>query len=440
MTTTVPSLQNLSTAKKLNCFISVDPSLFPENPAAVPGPEEFGKEQPLTHVPFVAKDIVDTGGLFPTTAGTPTLHNSRPKSVAPVIAALQKAGAVLYGTTNLHELSFGITSNNAHTGPVRNPVAPERSAGGSSGGTAVAVALGLAQFGIAADTGGSARLPAAFCGIYGFRPTHGRYDSAGVVPISPTRDTLGLMADSISTIATVDAVITGEAAWDTDEFADLQGLRIGVASDVFGQAFDPVVAEAFTQARHALARAGIELVEVDVSAAQEITTEISMPLCLAEFPQALQEYLDAAGTGLTVSEVAEQVASRDVRAVLDVALAYEHNTEQDHAQLAARRSEGQKAYAQALVEADVEFLIYPTSPAQAPEIAADGTTEHLGQRVDAFTLHTAHAHLAGCLGFPAASIQVASTGLPVGIDVAGGFNQDRRVLALADRMSALLLS
>ncbi len=431
------SLENLSRARELNVFINVDPNRFPSEPAPVPAPDDWPDEQPLRAVPYVTKDVVNTG-VFPTTAGSPALSDHEPANTSPVIERLNDAGAVLYGTTNLHELSFGITSNNAHTGPVRNPVDPDRSAGGSSGGTAAAIALGLAQFGIAADTGGSARIPAAFCGIYGFRPSHGRYSASGVVPISPTRDTLGVMADSVATIASVDAVITGDNTWQPDRFHDLAGLRIGVPGEIFGQAADPVVAAACTHAKHQLAAAGVELVAVDLAQAQAITEEISMPLCLAEFPIALQEYLVSGGSELSVAQVAEQVASRDVRAVLDVAMDYEHNTPEDQARLAERRSEGQRTYAAALAEAEVGFVLYPTTPATAPELTDDGTTEHLGQRVDAFTLHTAHAHLAGCLGFPAVSVQARSTGLPVGLDLAAGFNQDRTLLALAERISPLI--
>ena len=431
------SLDNLSRAQELNVFINLDRNRFPDDPSPVPAPAAVSAQNPLYGVPYVVKDVVNTG-IFPTTAGSPALDDHVPTNTSPVIDRINEAGAALYGTTNLHELSFGITSNNAHTGPVRNPHDPERSAGGSSGGTAAAVALGLAQFGIAADTGGSARIPAAFCGIYGFRPTHGRYSTEGVVPISPTRDTLGLIADSVATLTAVDAVITSQTEWNPEQFDDLQGLRIGILGEIFGQATDPVVAAACTHAKHRLAEAGVELVEVDLSRAQEITAEISMPLCLAEFPAALQDYLAGSGSELTVEQVADQVASRDVRAVLDVAMSYEQNTEEDHAYLAQRRAEGQHAYTEALEQAELDFVLYPTAPATAPELTPDGTTEHLGQRVDAFTLHTAHAHLAGCLGFPAVSVQARSTGLPVGLDLAAGFDQDRTLLALADRISPLI--
>ena len=431
-------------ADDLGCFINVDRNRYPDEPRRVPAPEDLATllntedAQPLAGVPYVVKDVVNTG-IFPTTAGTAALEQNLPPKPAELIRRLNVAGATLFGTTNLHELSFGITSNNAYTGAVRNPWDHELSAGGSSGGTAVAVALGLVQFGVAADTGGSARLPASFCGVYGFRPTHGRYPAEGVVPISPTRDTLGLMADSIPTIATVDGVITGQTDWNPDEFTNLQGMRIGIAADVFGQQLDKTVTKAWESAKKRLIEAGAELVEVDIAAAQEVTMELAMPLCLAEFPQALQRYLDDAEADLTVAEIADQVESRDVAMVLKVAMEYEHNTAEDIAKLLDRRETGQRLYRQALENAGVDFMLYPSSPATAPELAEDGTTKHLGQRVDAFTLHTSHAHLAGVLGFPAASVQIASSGLPVGIDVAGNFDDDRRVLAFADKLSVELI-
>ena len=130
----------------------------------------------LAGLRFAVKDNIDAAG-FPTTAGTPGLAHV-PAGDAPVVARLKAAGAHLVGKTNMHELSLGITSNNAHTGPVRNPVDLLRVAGGSSGGSAAAVAAGEVDFALGTDTGGSVRIPAAFCGVYGFRPSTGRYSSA----------------------------------------------------------------------------------------------------------------------------------------------------------------------------------------------------------------------------------------------------------------------
>ena len=164
---------------------------------------------PLHGLPVVVKDSIDTADL-PTTAGTGALQGRTPTHDAPVVARLRAAGAIVAAKSTLHELSFGITGNNAVTGAVANPYDPNLIAGGSSSGSAVAVATGVASVALAADTGGSARLPAALCGVVGFRPTHGRYPGAGVVPISHTRDSVGVMARDVDSVALVDAVLAGE--------------------------------------------------------------------------------------------------------------------------------------------------------------------------------------------------------------------------------------
>ncbi|SIT01035.1 amidase family protein [Paracoccus saliphilus] len=151
---------------------------------------------PLHGVPLAIKDSIDIEGL-PTGGGTPVLRDNIVRRTAPMIRSLFDAGALCFGKTNLYELAFGITSNNRHTGAVRNPCDSERSAGGSSGGSAAAVAAGMVPAAIGSDTAGSVRIPAAHCGILGFRPSHGRYDSTGFMPLFPSRDAPGVMARSV---------------------------------------------------------------------------------------------------------------------------------------------------------------------------------------------------------------------------------------------------
>ncbi|MCZ2820713.1 amidase family protein [Modestobacter sp. VKM Ac-2977] len=151
----------------------------------------------LAGVPLAVKDNLDTRDL-PTTGGTPALRDSRPGRDHHAVARLRAAGAAVLGKTNLHELAFGITSNNAAFGPVRNPHDPARSAGGSSGGSAVAVATGVVPIALGTNTGGSLRVPAAHCGVVGWRPTTGRWGTGRTVPISRTRDTAGVLATSVT--------------------------------------------------------------------------------------------------------------------------------------------------------------------------------------------------------------------------------------------------
>ena len=140
----------------------------------------------LSGLPVVAKDNINTT-IYPTSAGTQALLEQTPANDAGVVEKITNAGGFIGAKAGMHELAFGITSNNAVTGPVRNPKNTDMIPGGSSGGTAAAIAAGIFPAGLGTDTGGSCRIPAALCGIVGFRPTTGRYDGKGIVPIPHTR-------------------------------------------------------------------------------------------------------------------------------------------------------------------------------------------------------------------------------------------------------------
>src|SRR6266850_3828279 len=180
---------------------------------------------PLHGVPIVVKDNIHVAGLA-SSAGTPGLQGFVPARNAPVAENLIRAGAIVLGKTNMHELAFGITSNNAAFGPARNAYDPSRIAGGSSGGTGNAIAARMAPAGLGSDTGGSVRIPAALNGISGLRPSLGRYSQEGITPIAHTRDTAGPMAREVADLVLLDSVITGARGAVTP--AQLKGLRIGV--------------------------------------------------------------------------------------------------------------------------------------------------------------------------------------------------------------------
>ena len=174
-------------AASLNAFIHHDPEQVRAAARAADAKGGAGAG-PLHGVPLALKDNLDTADM-PTTGGTPGLKGHRPKRNAEVVQKLLDAGAIAFGKANLHELAYGITNNNAAFGAARNPYDPTRIPGGSSGGVGAAVGARIVPGGIGSDTGGSVRVPAALCGIVGFRPTTGRWSQAGVVPISHTRDT-----------------------------------------------------------------------------------------------------------------------------------------------------------------------------------------------------------------------------------------------------------
>ena len=180
----------------------------------------------LHGLPILIKANIATANV-PTSAGTPALRDYRPASDAPVVARLFSAGAILLGKTNMHELAYGITSNNGAFGAVHNPYNPALIPGGSSGGNGAAIAARMCPAGLGTDTGGSVRIPAALCGIVGLRPTVGRYSGAGIVPLSRTMDTAGPMARSVEDLVLLDSVITGQNA--PVQPAALRGLRLGAA-------------------------------------------------------------------------------------------------------------------------------------------------------------------------------------------------------------------
>src|SRR5437016_8424024 len=262
-------LRRAHSLKNLNVLISQDPEQVLEAARAADKARAHGHLLgPLHGLPLLIKDNINSATL-PTTAGTPSLIGNRPRANAHVLDALLRAGGILFGKANMHELAFGITSNNGAFGPVRNPYDPSKIPGGSSGGNAAGVAARFAPAGVGSDTGGSARIPAALCGIVGFRPTIRRYPGPGtlagvreVVPIAHTRDTPGPIARSVSDVALLDAVITGEAR--ALRRADLRGLRLGVVRERFFAGLDPAVEEAVDEALRRLRDRGAVVVEFEL--------------------------------------------------------------------------------------------------------------------------------------------------------------------------------
>jgi aspartyl-tRNA(Asn)/glutamyl-tRNA(Gln) amidotransferase subunit A len=155
------------------------------------------------------KDLVDVAGMV-TTAGGVILPNQPAERDAPVIQRIRREGCLVIGKTNMHEFAFGVTSVNPHYGTVRNPHDPGRVAGGSSGGSAVAVAAGMCDWAIGSDTGGSIRIPASLCGVVGFKPALGSIDTSGVIPLSWSLDTLGPLAPDVASAARAFSMMSGE--------------------------------------------------------------------------------------------------------------------------------------------------------------------------------------------------------------------------------------
>jgi Asp-tRNA(Asn)/Glu-tRNA(Gln) amidotransferase A subunit family amidase len=206
--------------------------------------------------PIVAvKDLVDVRGAV-TTGGGLLLPRTPARRDAPVIRRLRAHGCVMIGKSNLHEWAFGVTSQNPHFGGVRNPRALDRVPGGSSGGSAAAVAAGLCDWAIGSDTGGSIRIPASFCGVVGFKPTIGSVETEGVLPLSRTLDTLGPLAPDVRGAVVALEMMTGWTGLLAERPRPLSALRVAAARG-WDEGLEPEVATAFAHAT-----AGLPAVEL----------------------------------------------------------------------------------------------------------------------------------------------------------------------------------
>ncbi len=234
---------------------------------------------PLHGVPIVIKDNIDTAGMR-TTYGSGFFSDHIPSEDAPVVTRLRQAGAVVLGKATLHEFAFGVRSFNPVTGQCRNPYDPGRIPGGSSGGSGVAVATGMAEMALGTDTGGSVRIPAALNGVSGLRPTLGRVSNVGCMPVSPTFDTIGPMARSIEALSRMFAVIAGFDARDPvsedrplDNFlpqlsAGIAGLRVGLPRDHYFDGLDSDIAAALQSAVRTLEQLGAQVIDIDLPGAR----------------------------------------------------------------------------------------------------------------------------------------------------------------------------
>lgn len=232
----------------------------------------------LGGIPLVVKDLIDVAG-WPTRGGSPKFFGQEPAlRDAFVVDRLRYAGAKLLGKANTHEVALGLTGINLHTGSVRNPHNPERIAGGSSSGSAVAVASGMAFGALGTDTGGSIRTPAALCGVVGFKPTFGRVSTRGVLPLSWNLDHVGPLARTVADAALLYSVIAGYDPQDPNcvlvppafqPQKDISDFRVALAVGEYIAESDPEILSALGQAAEAFAKLGAEIVEVEIPRLRE---------------------------------------------------------------------------------------------------------------------------------------------------------------------------
>ena len=254
----------------LNAFIAVYAESALAAAHATDGEIATGRYRgPLHGVPISLKDLIDVRGM-PTTAASRVRDGHVAAADAVVTARLREAGAIIVGKTNLHEFAFGTTNEDSAFGPVRHPLDPERSPGGSSGGSAASVLDDMAYASIGTDTGGSIRIPAAACGLVGLKPGLGEIPTGGVVPLSATMDHLGPLCRSVEDAGLLYAVLRGTVDPEPWTARDVRGLRLGVPRPYFFDQLDTEVADRFDDACQRLSRAGVLLEDVAIAHAQDI--------------------------------------------------------------------------------------------------------------------------------------------------------------------------
>jgi len=222
---------------------------------------------PLRGVPISVKDLYDTKGVK-TTAGSRIFADRVPVQDADAVRKLKTAGAVIVGKTNLHEFAFGVTTINPHYGIARNPWNRDRISGGSSGGSASAVALGMGLGSLGSDTGGSIRIPASLCGIVGLKPTYGRVSLQGVIPLAWSLDHAGPMTRTVRDAAVLLQIIAEpdpQSLPYTEALSgNIAGLRVGIPTNYFYEQLDPLVERTVRSALSALEKLGARLVHIEV--------------------------------------------------------------------------------------------------------------------------------------------------------------------------------
>lgn len=437
---TVALLERCQQGAALNAFITLPREQLLE---AARTADKFrssgGKLGALHGLPIPVKDSVNTKDM-PTTGGTPALRNFRPREDAPIVRSLKAAGAIVLGKTNLHELSFGWTSNNLAFGAVHNPYDVRRIPGGSSGGTAAAVAARMAPLGVAEDTEGSIRVPAALCGIAGFRPTTTRYVSMGVVPITPLFDQVGPHARTVHDLALFDSVATGD--WSPLSAINLKGTKLGVSRNYWFSGLDSELERVTHEALQKLQDASVELVEAEVPELAQLIERTTVPIQLYDAPYALKNYLEDYEAGVTLDQLIAQASADIRRDFQDMSPGGKYFVSKA-AYLAARDvylPKLKETFRQYFSQNGVAAIVFPATMIPAPLIGEDVEVSIGGKKVPfekAVSRNIAPGSTAGLPGLvlPAG---MTSEGLPVALEFDAPVGTDRSLLALGLSMERVL--
>ncbi len=399
---------------KLNSFITVLEEQSLAQAQSI-GEEPIGS---LFGIPIALKDLFETAQIR-TTAGSKFFRENTPGYDAHVVRKLKEAGAIILGKNNMHEIALGVTNINPHFGTCRNPWDENRISGGSSGGSAVAIATGMCLGALGTDTGGSIRIPASLCGIVGFKPTRGRVSLQGVLPLSWNLDHVGPMARTVQDVAILLQVIAGYDPQDPYSIdapvpdyvhgmqGGVKGWHVALAVGPYVEDSDAEVLDAVNHASRILKDLGADIHEVDIPILHQAA------LTNGQIVQA-----EAAAFHRERIASAAQDFGDDVRKRLEAGAALSST---DYA--LARRTQDKVSHWFRGFFDEYHLLILPTTPIPAPLIEGTDSVEQARR----LTRFTAPFNLTG---LPALSLPVGFTslGLPIGLQMVGGKWMDGSVL------------
>jgi aspartyl-tRNA(Asn)/glutamyl-tRNA(Gln) amidotransferase subunit A len=359
-------------------------------------------EEPGAGEPVAIKDLFDTAGLA-TTYGSALFADHVPAASADAVRLLEEGGFAVAGKTNLHEFAYGISSQNEHYGTVPNPVAPGRLAGGSSGGSAAAIAAGDVEFALGSDSAGSIRIPAAWCGVVGFKPTHGLVSVEGCFPLAPSYDVAGPMASSVEACERLLRVLV--PGFEPVELESLEELEVGVA---WLDRADPLVRERVAEAASLFPRG----------------REIELPLAPANRADFMREVADVHRALFPGNE---ELYGENVRGKIERCLRV---TDAEAATAERERAEYRERFLEAA--GGLDLVVTPTVLLVAPPADSD----ELALRLPA----TDHTYPFSSLGWPALALPCgpAEDGLPASVQVAAPSGADAIVLAAGRLLTSLL--
>jgi aspartyl-tRNA(Asn)/glutamyl-tRNA(Gln) amidotransferase subunit A len=382
----------------------------------------------LHGIPISIKDLFATRGVR-TTAGSKVLAKWIPDFDATAVARLHQAGMVLVGKTNMHEFAYGVTNDNPHYGPARNPWDPTRVPGGSSGGSAAAVASSQCTASLGSDTGGSIRTPAAVCGVVGLKPTYGRVSRYGAIPLAWSLDHVGPLTKSVEDAAIMLAAIAGPDPNDPSASSrplpdyrkemrgSIRGLRLGVPRRYFFEHVDPEIQKLVSEAIRQLESMGTTTVEVDIPDLESCSA-MEAHITLAEAASYHEPYLKKQADDYSPGVRTNLEAGRYLLAT-------------DYVKSQRARTLLQRNFNEAFNRADV--IVSPTLPAFSPPVGevwvqSGDLRENV---IDAFLRFNIPYDLTG---FPAISIPcgLSSIGLPIGLQIAGRAFDETTVLRVAN--------